>query len=84
MGDNVTMIIKTSICLIAILLGLYVAWWASSLANAIYLEKVDSFDDLSEIMLAWFVIAATVFCPIFCWTALRILKRVKRERGRLG
>jgi uncharacterized membrane protein YeaQ/YmgE (transglycosylase-associated protein family) len=79
LGDSLTMIAKTIVCIVSILLGIYGAWWASSLAHAIYIEKVSSFDDLSTIMLMWFLITAAILCPILCWGALRVLMRMNRK-----
>ncbi len=73
------MIAKTLACLVATLLGLYGAWWASSLAHAIYLEKVNSFDDLTSIMVTWFVVTSAILCPILCGCALRALKHMNRK-----
>jgi hypothetical protein len=73
------MIAKALVCLVATLLGFYGAWWASSLAHAIYIERVSSFDDLTTIMLMWFSVTAAILCPLFCWSALRFLKRLKRK-----
>jgi hypothetical protein len=73
------MIAKTLVCLVSTLLGLYGAWWASSLAHAIYIEKVSSFDDLTTIMLMWFSVTAAILCPILYWGTLRVLKRMNRK-----
>ena len=70
---------KTLVCILAIMLGLYGAWWASSLAHFFYLEKVSSFDDLSIVMLTWFVVAAVVLCPLLFWSFLKILKRIQKS-----
>lgn len=74
------MVSRTLICILAIALGLYGAWWASSLAHFFYLEKVNSFDDLSAIMLMWFVVAAVALCPLLCWGFLKSLKRIQKRR----
>jgi len=74
----VIMISKMLVCVVAIALGLYGAWWVSSLAHFFYLERVNSFDDLTAIMLTWLVVAAVVLCPFLCWSFLKILKRVQK------
>jgi uncharacterized membrane protein YeaQ/YmgE (transglycosylase-associated protein family) len=74
------MVSRTLVCIPAIALGLYGAWWASSLAHFFYLEKVNSFDDLSTFMLMWFAVAAVVFCPLLCWSFLKVLKRMRKSR----
>ena len=79
LGNSLTMIAKILVCLVATLLGLYGAWWVSSLAHAIFLETVSSFDDLTTIMLTWFAVTAAVLCPVLCWGALQALKRVSRR-----
>jgi Na+/melibiose symporter-like transporter len=74
------MISKALVCIIAIALGLYGAWWASAAAHFFYIESVKSFDELSTTMLAWFVVTAAVLCPALCWSFLKIFKRIRRIR----
>jgi len=78
------MIAKALVCLAATLLGLYGAWCASALGRAIAIEKVSSYDELLTIMLTWFIVTAAVLCPILCWGALRVLKRISRGEKRFN
>jgi hypothetical protein len=72
------MIVKIFVCVAAIAIGLYGAWWASSATHFLYVEKAKSFDDLSAVMFVSFVVSAAIFCPMLCWGGLRALKRVKK------
>ncbi|MDR1661820.1 MAG: hypothetical protein LBR95_05255 [Azoarcus sp.] len=73
------MISKILVCIIAIALGFYVAWWASAAAHFFYIEKVKSFDELSTVMLVWFLVTAAILCPTLCWSFLKVLKRIRRK-----
>lgn len=73
------MISKILVCIIAIALGLYGAWWASAAAHFFYVEKVKSYDELSTAMFVWFLVTVAVLCPILCWSFLKVLKRIRRK-----
>jgi len=60
--------------------GLYGAWWVSWLAHTLYLEKAGSFDALNTVMLASFLMAAAVLCPLFCGLLLKVLRRWTERR----
>lgn len=72
---------KTLVCIFAIALGLYGAWWISTLAHHLYLEEVDSFEKLTTIMLSWFAVSAAILCPLLCWGFLKILKTRQNKKN---
>ncbi|MFD1839069.1 hypothetical protein [Paracidovorax cattleyae] len=57
--------------MLGIAAGVYGAWWVSWLAHALYLEKAGSFDALNMVMLASFLMAAVVLCPLSCGLLLK-------------
>ncbi|MBF9266807.1 hypothetical protein [Paracidovorax cattleyae] len=63
--------------------GVYGAWWVSWLAHALYLEKAGSFDALNMVMLASFLMAAVVLCPLSCGLLLKVLRHWT-ERSKPG
>lgn len=81
LGNGVTKASSAVACLLGIAAGLYGAWCASWLVHVLYLDKAESFDRLAEAMLAGFLFAALVLCPLFSWLALNGLKAWRARKG---
>lgn len=81
LGSGLNMLVKALVCIVATAIGLYGAWLVGSLARYIYIERVNSFDELSEVIFAWFMVAAVVLCPLLCWSFLKLLKRIQVRRS---
>lgn len=84
LGNGVTKASSAVACLLGIAAGLYGAWCASWLVHMLYLGKAESFDRLTDAMLAGFLVAALVLCPLFSWLALKGLKawRARKDARR--
>lgn len=63
------------------LVGVYGAWWVSALSIYVYSGRAVSFDDLSGVAFATFLVACTLLCPFFAWTAVRLAKRFRKSTG---
>jgi uncharacterized membrane protein YeaQ/YmgE (transglycosylase-associated protein family) len=84
MQNHVKKLSNAGICLLGIAAGLYGAWCATWLVHMLYLGKAKSFDRLTDAMLAGFLVAASVLCPLFSWLALKGLKawRARKDARR--
>lgn len=85
-GNSLTGVSTTGTCVLGIAAGLYGAWWVSWLAHFLYLEKAGSFDALNTVMLASFLMAAVMLCPLFCGLLLKVLRHwtARRKASRRG
>ena len=71
-------IAKTLTCLASIILGLSAAIWIARSAQFLYIEKVNSFDELVLYFNWSLALTAAGMCTLFCWASLKLLKRIKK------
>lgn len=74
-------IAKPLTCFVSIVLGVYAAVWIAGFAQFLYIEKVNSFDELVLYFNWSLALTAAVLCSLFCWTALKLLKGLQKRRG---